>query len=142
MYDSDTKDTKPSATPKRKETDADMGTDDVDDPVRGEWCDAEDDEERDDIVFLLAKFLGPCVETSLPLGNGEESGAKGGTDEIAECSASCDTSAGDGEGDGNAPDCTAEDGEIHGAWERESLEAVQGKSGQGRGGGAGHTTDM
>lgn len=127
MYDSDTKDTEPSAGPKGKEVDADVRTDDVDDPVWGEWCDAEDDEERDDIVFLLAKFFGPTVETGLPLGKGEEGGAKGSTNEIAECSASCDAGAGEGEGDGHAPDCTTEDGEIHGAWERESLEAREGK---------------
>lgn len=70
------------------------------------------------------KFLGPCVEPSLPLGKGEKGGAKGGADEIAECSASCDTGTGKRESDGDAPDCTTEDGEIHGAWERESLEAT------------------
>lgn len=100
-----------------------MGTDDVDDPVWGERCDAEDDEERDDVVPLLAKFFGPSIEVSLPLGNGEEGGAKGGADEIAKSGAGSDAGAGEGECEGDAPDCTAEDGEIHGAWKRKGLEA-------------------
>lgn len=34
-----------------------MGTYDIDDPVRGERSDAEDDEEREEVVSLLAKFV-------------------------------------------------------------------------------------
>ena len=98
-----------------------MGTNDINDPMRGERSNAEDDEERDEVVLLLAEPFRPCVETSLPFGNGEEGGAKGGTDEIAKSSASSDASTGKGYGDGYTPYCTTEDGEIHGAGERESL---------------------
>lgn len=127
VYDGDTKDTKPSACPERHETDANVGTDDVYDPVRGKRRDAEDDEERNDVVLLLTEFFGPCVETSLPLWNGEECGAKGGADKVAKSSAGSDAGAGEGEGDGDTPYCAAEDGKIHGAWDRESLEAIEGE---------------
>ena len=123
MYDGGTKDTEPGAQPKRKETDADVGTDDVDNPVGGEGRDAEDDEERNDVVHLLAKLLGPFVEVSLALGDGEKGGAEGGADEIAKSGAGSGACASKGEGDGDAPDCPTEDGEVHGAWEREGLEA-------------------
>lgn len=61
-----------------------------------------------------------------PLWNGEERGAKGSADEVAECRAGCDASAGEGECDGDAPDCAAKDGEVHGTWEREGLHAIKG----------------
>lgn len=102
-----------------------MGTDDVDDPVRGKGCDAEDDEEGKDVVSLLAELLGPLVKTVFPLWNGEERGAKGSADEVAQCGAGCDARASEGEGDGDTPDCTAQDGQIHGARKGEGLDAAR-----------------
>lgn len=96
MYDCGTKYAEPSACPKWDELDANVGTDDVNDPVWGEGGYAEDDEKGDHVVSMLDEFVGPGVETGLPRGKGEEGRAECGADVVTEHRAGCDACAGEG----------------------------------------------
>jgi len=123
--DCDTKHPEPGACPKRNEPDANVWADDIDDPVGRQRSDAEDDQERNDVVFLRVEFAGPFVETRFPFWDCEKSRTEGRADEVAEGGTARNTGAGQGEGTGDSPDCPTEDGEVHGPWQRERLQAAE-----------------
>jgi len=84
MDDTDAKDSKGGADPKGGDTDADVGADDINDPVWRERGDAEDDEKRNH-VFLVGTDLGcPLIEDSFPFRESEEGRAQGSRDQVTE----------------------------------------------------------
>lgn len=60
-----------------------MRCEDVDNPVRGKGCNAEDNEERYEVGALGADLRRPKLKPGLEGGKGEESGAEGSGDEVA-----------------------------------------------------------
>ena len=103
-----------------------MGTEHVDDPMGREGGNAQDDEEADDIVLLGLNLLGPNVEFRFPLGHGEQRWSQSGAYKVAKRTTSGDTCAGEREGAWDTPNRTSENGEVHGTWKRECLEAIGG----------------
>lgn len=94
MYDSDTENPEKGATPERDETDAKMRCEDVDDPMRGQRRDTEDDEKGDEVGTLRTDLCRPKLEPGLEGGKGEECRAKSSGDEVAEGGASGNTCTG------------------------------------------------
>ena len=70
------------ADPKGDKADADMGRDDIDDPVRREGGDTEKDEKGDHIFLVGGYLVGPFIQDCFPPGEGEEGRAEGSRDEI------------------------------------------------------------
>lgn len=99
--------------PERQDTDPEMGRNDVYYPMRRERCDAKDDEVGEEVGPLGSDSLGPGFETGSPARESEECGTECGGYEVAERCACGYAGAGEGEGDRDAPDGTAEDGEVH-----------------------------
>ena len=94
MYDGDTENPEKGATPERDETDAKVGCEDVDDPMRGQGRNTKDDEKGDEVGALCAYLCRPKLEPGLEGGEGEECRAKSSGDEVAERGASGDTCTG------------------------------------------------
>jgi hypothetical protein len=72
VYDGDTENSKKGATPERNETDAKVGCEDVDDPMRGHRRDTKDDEKRDEARALRTDLRRPNLEPGLEGGKGKE----------------------------------------------------------------------
>ena len=84
MDDTDAKDSKGGADPKGDDAYADMGADDINDPMWRERGDAEHDEERNH-VFLVGTDLGsPLIKDSFPFRESEEGRAQGGRYQVTE----------------------------------------------------------
>ena len=60
-----------------------MGCEDIDNPVRGEGCDAENNEERNEVGALCADLRRPKLKPGLEGRKGEQSRAESSGDEVA-----------------------------------------------------------
>ena len=72
MDHTDAEDPKGGADPERDDPDANVGTDDINDPVWGKRGNAEYDEKRDHVFLVGADLGGPLIKDSLPFRESEE----------------------------------------------------------------------
>ena len=69
--DRDAHDAKERAEPELADAGADVRARDVHDPVRGQRRDAQDNEERDDVVAVLVDLVRPFLQPAAELWDGE-----------------------------------------------------------------------
>lgn len=94
MYNGNAENSQKGATPKGNETDTEMRCEDIDNPMRGQGCDAEDNEKGDEVGALRADLCRPKLQPGLEGGKGEECRAESSGNEIAKRGAGSDTRTG------------------------------------------------
>ena len=90
-----------------------MGRDHVDNPMRGERCDAKDDEVGNEIGALSSDSSRPGIKTCFPTGKGEDGGAKSGGNEVTEGGSCRDARTSEKKGNSDSPDSATENREVH-----------------------------
>eukprot|EP00914_Ancora_sagittata_P030298 GHVO01060476.1.p3 GENE.GHVO01060476.1~~GHVO01060476.1.p3 ORF type:complete len:125 (-),score=23.57 GHVO01060476.1:332-706(-) len=104
MDDGDTEDAEEGANPEGDQADAYVWAYDVHNPVGRKGCDAENNQERNDVCTLCMNLVGPSVKTGLEFGKGKKCGTESCRDEITESSTRCDACASERECTCDTPD--------------------------------------